>query len=157
MDFSLSQLVDQILHDVDAKVDAEQADSGFRIDGYEMVSILGEGGFGTVWLARQTAPVKREVAVKILKTGHDSREVLARFDQERQALAQSVQAQKQQIEAAAKAAGLAYRHLPVSPAHQTPEEALAMAQLLRELPRPLLMFCRSGGRSSRLYRLATEA
>lgn len=61
------------------------------------------------------------------------------------------------IEAAAKAAGLAYRHLPVSPAHQTPEEALAMAQLLRELPRPLLMFCRSGGRSSRLYRLATEA
>lgn len=87
MDFSLSQLVDQILHDVDAKVDTEQVDSGFRIDGYEMVSILGEGGFGTVWLARQTAPVKREVAVKILKTGHDSREVLARFDQERQALA----------------------------------------------------------------------
>ena len=61
------------------------------------------------------------------------------------------------IEAAATAAGLEYRHLPVSPAHQTAEEAAAMAGLLKELPRPLLMFCRSGGRSTRLYRMAIEA
>jgi uncharacterized protein (TIGR01244 family) len=60
------------------------------------------------------------------------------------------------IEAAARAAGLEYRHLPVSPSLQTPEQAAEMAALLRELPRPLLMFCRSGGRSSRLYRLATQ-
>lgn len=60
------------------------------------------------------------------------------------------------IESAAKANGLAYRHLPVSPSHQTHEEAAAMARLLQELPRPLLMFCRSGGRSTRLYRLATQ-
>jgi uncharacterized protein (TIGR01244 family) len=62
-----------------------------------------------------------------------------------------------QIEAAAKAAGLAYRHLPVAPNYQSPEDAAAMARLLRELPRPILMFCRSGGRSGRLFRLALEA
>ena len=59
-----------------------------------------------------------------------------------------------QIEAAAVAAGLAYRHLPVSGAFQSPADAAAMAQLLQELPRPLLMFCRSGARSARLYALA---
>jgi len=59
------------------------------------------------------------------------------------------------IEAAARAAGLEYRFLPVSGAYQTPADAAAMAQLLRELPRPLLMFCRSGARSTRLYQLAT--
>jgi len=62
-----------------------------------------------------------------------------------------------QIEAAARAAGLQYRHLPVSPAHQTPGDAAAMARLLDELPRPMLMFCRSGGRSGRLYQLALQA
>ena len=62
-----------------------------------------------------------------------------------------------QIEAAARAAGLAYRHLPVSPAFQSPEDAAAMARLLAELPRPLLMFCRSGTRSDKLYRLAQQA
>jgi uncharacterized protein (TIGR01244 family) len=62
-----------------------------------------------------------------------------------------------QIEAAARAAGLEYRHLPVSGAYQSPEDAAAMARLLAELPRPLLMFCRSGARSARLYQLALEA
>lgn len=61
------------------------------------------------------------------------------------------------IEAAARAAGLSYRYLPVSPSQQTPEDAAAMARLLHELPRPLLMFCRSGARSTRLYRLAIQA
>ena len=61
------------------------------------------------------------------------------------------------IEAAAIAAGLQYRHLPVSPKDQTPEQAAAMARLLQELPRPLLMFCRSGARSTRLYQLALQA
>lgn len=58
------------------------------------------------------------------------------------------------IEAAAIAAGLVYRHLPVSGAYQSPEDAAAMARLLQELPRPLLMFCRSGSRSARLHALA---
>jgi uncharacterized protein (TIGR01244 family) len=60
------------------------------------------------------------------------------------------------IEAAALAAGLNYRFLPVAGGYQSPEEVAAMAALLQELPRPLLMFCRSGARSGRLYQLATE-
>jgi uncharacterized protein (TIGR01244 family) len=59
------------------------------------------------------------------------------------------------IEAAAQAAGLVYRFLPVSGGYQSPEEIAACAQLLRELPRPLLMFCRSGARSMRLLAAAT--
>lgn len=59
-----------------------------------------------------------------------------------------------QLEAAAQAAGLQYRHLPVSGAYQSPEEAAAFGQLLADLPHPLLAFCRSGARSARLYQLA---
>ncbi len=59
-----------------------------------------------------------------------------------------------EIEAAAKAAGLEYRHLPVDGGYQSPEEIAAFAQLLAELPRPLLAFCRSGARSTRLYMAA---
>jgi len=61
------------------------------------------------------------------------------------------------IEGAALAAGLEYRFLPVSGAYQSPEDAAAMARLLAELPRPLLMFCRSGARSTRLYTLAVSS
>ena len=61
-----------------------------------------------------------------------------------------------EIEAAARAAGLEYRFLPVESGYQSPEEIAAMAKLLAELPRPLLMFCRSGARSTRLYSLAVS-
>lgn len=60
------------------------------------------------------------------------------------------------IEAAAAAAGLQYRFLPVSGAYQSPEDAAAMAQALRELPAPVLAFCRSGTRSTRLFMLALQ-
>lgn len=60
------------------------------------------------------------------------------------------------IEAAARAAGLEYRFLPVNSAYQSPEEIAAFAQLLKELPRPLLMFCRSGARSTRLFIAASS-
>lgn len=56
-----------------------------------------------------------------------------------------------EIEAAAKAAGLEYRHLPVDGAYQSPEQIAAFAALLGELPRPLLAFCRSGARSHKLF------
>lgn len=59
------------------------------------------------------------------------------------------------IEAAARAAGLAYAFLPVHPMVQTPEEIARMAQLLAELPHPLVAFCRSGTRSGKLYQAAT--
>jgi uncharacterized protein (TIGR01244 family) len=61
------------------------------------------------------------------------------------------------IEAAALAAGLQYRHLPVDGGYQSPEQVAQFAQLLQDLPRPLLVFCRSGARSTRLYMLATGA
>ena len=54
---------------------------------YMLVEVIGEGGMGSVYLAEQTEPVKRQVALKLIKTGMDSRGVLARFDAERQALA----------------------------------------------------------------------
>jgi len=60
------------------------------------------------------------------------------------------------IETAARAAGLEYRFLPVSSAYQSPAEIAAFGQLLEELPRPILAFCRSGARSTRLFVAATS-
>jgi serine/threonine protein kinase/tetratricopeptide (TPR) repeat protein len=54
---------------------------------YKLLEAIGEGGMGSVWLAEQKEPVKRKVAVKLIKPGMDSRSVLARFEAERQALA----------------------------------------------------------------------
>src|SRR5262249_1981516 len=54
---------------------------------YTLVEKIGEGGMGEVWLAKQTEPVKRKVALKVIKAGRDSKAVLGRFEQERQALA----------------------------------------------------------------------
>jgi serine/threonine protein kinase/tetratricopeptide (TPR) repeat protein len=56
-------------------------------DRYKLIEEIGEGGMGTVWMAQQTEPVKRAVAVKLIKAGMDSKQVLARFEAERQALA----------------------------------------------------------------------
>ncbi len=57
------------------------------VPGYQILRKLGEGGFGIVYLAKQTHPVRRQVALKILKPGMDGREVFSRFEAERQALA----------------------------------------------------------------------
>ncbi len=54
---------------------------------YTLLEVLGEGGMGTVYRAEQSQPVRRQVALKLIKLGMDSRTVLARFDAERQALA----------------------------------------------------------------------
>lgn len=61
------------------------------------------------------------------------------------------------IEAAALAAGLQYRFLPVAGGYQSPEEIAAFKQLLAELPGPVLAFCRSGARAQRLYDQAKAA
>src|SRR5215831_13469737 len=60
---------------------------GMRVGTYKLLQFLGEGGMGTVFLAEQTEPVRRMVALKIIKPGMDSSQVLARFEAERQALA----------------------------------------------------------------------
>ena len=54
---------------------------------YKLIEAIGEGGMGTVFMAQQIEPVKRVVAVKVIKAGMDSKAVLARFEAERQALA----------------------------------------------------------------------
>jgi uncharacterized protein (TIGR01244 family) len=58
------------------------------------------------------------------------------------------------IQAAANAAGLEYRFLPVDGGYQSPDEIAALAQLMHELPHPVLLFCRSGARSTRLFMAA---
>ncbi len=65
-------------------------DSGFvgaRIGPYKLLEKIGEGGMGEVWVADQLEPIKRRVAIKLIKSGMDSRSVLGRFEAERQALA----------------------------------------------------------------------
>ena len=59
------------------------------------------------------------------------------------------------IQAAAEAAGLEYRYLPVNGAYQSPDEIEAMRALVDSLPKPILAFCRSGARSTKLYLQAT--
>jgi serine/threonine protein kinase len=54
---------------------------------YKLLQAIGEGGMGTVWMADQLHPVKRSVAVKLIRAGMDSKQVVARFEAERQALA----------------------------------------------------------------------
>jgi serine/threonine protein kinase/tetratricopeptide (TPR) repeat protein len=60
---------------------------GDRLGPYKLLQKLGEGGMGEVWVAEQTEPVQRRVAVKVIRPGRDSARLLARFEQERQALA----------------------------------------------------------------------
>jgi WD40 repeat protein/serine/threonine protein kinase len=60
---------------------------GTVVGPYKLIEQIGEGGMGTVWMAQQTEPVKRLVALKLIKAGMDSKQVIARFEAERQALA----------------------------------------------------------------------
>src|SRR5204863_1298580 len=60
---------------------------GTVIGPYKLLQQIGEGGMGTVFMAEQTRPVQRKVALKVIKPGMDSRQVIARFEAERQALA----------------------------------------------------------------------
>src|SRR5262249_32543610 len=61
--------------------------AGTMIGPYKLLELIGEGGMGAVWMAQQQEPVKRLVALKLIKSGMDSKQVIARFEAERQALA----------------------------------------------------------------------
>ncbi|MHC4507780.1 MAG: protein kinase domain-containing protein [Planctomycetota bacterium] len=70
-----------------ASLGAGAAGLGGQIGPYKLLSILGEGGYGIVYLAERQRPVKRRVALKVIKPGMDTKQVIARFEAERQALA----------------------------------------------------------------------
>jgi serine/threonine protein kinase len=61
--------------------------AGMSVGPYKLLQLIGEGGFGSVFMAEQSTPVHRRVALKIIKLGMDTRQVIARFEAERQALA----------------------------------------------------------------------
>src|ERR1035438_1442393 len=61
--------------------------AGDRVGRYKLLQQIGEGGMGVVYMAEQEQPVRRMVALKIIKPGMDTRQVIARFESERQALA----------------------------------------------------------------------
>jgi serine/threonine protein kinase/WD40 repeat protein len=71
----------------DAGTEPSGAAPGMVIGAYKLLEQIGEGGFGIVFMGEQTEPVRRKVALKILKAGMDSNQVVARFEAERQALA----------------------------------------------------------------------
>jgi tetratricopeptide (TPR) repeat protein len=80
--------VEELLRAHDAAPAEPQRESpGATIGRYKLLQEIGQGGFGVVWMAEQTEPVRRKVALKILKAGMDTRQVVARFEAERQALA----------------------------------------------------------------------
>ncbi|MHC4697008.1 MAG: serine/threonine-protein kinase [Planctomycetota bacterium] len=71
----------------DRRDEIDVAADGDAVGPYKIVHLIGEGGFGSIYLAEQQYPVRREVALKIIKLGMDTKQVIARFEAERQALA----------------------------------------------------------------------
>ncbi|NQT15982.1 MAG: serine/threonine protein kinase, partial [Planctomycetes bacterium] len=98
-DVELRRRVEQLLEAADSSLKGETPGlaetercpvaegPGVVIGPYKLLQQLGEGGMGVVYMAEQTKPVERRVALKIIKPGMDSRQVIARFEAERQALA----------------------------------------------------------------------
>ena len=87
-DVGATGFMERTAPDVDATLDVPIGERpGTVIGPYKLIEQIGEGGMGTVWMAQQTEPVKRLVAVKLIKAGMDSKQVIARFEAERQALA----------------------------------------------------------------------
>jgi serine/threonine protein kinase len=82
----LARLVDSLMEDGSHRDSKERIPE--VVGPYRIRRVLGEGGMGVVYLAEQTEPIRREVALKLIRGGADSAAVLARFDSERQSLAQ---------------------------------------------------------------------
>ena len=87
-DVGATGFMERTAPDVNATLDVPTGERPGTVIGlYKLIEQIGEGGMGTVWMAQQTEPVKRLVAVKLIKAGMDSKQVIARFEAERQALA----------------------------------------------------------------------
>lgn len=89
---TLMEKDDSFLHEPTVSItptslDAASEEIGGRIGSYRLIELIGEGGFGSVYLAEQAEPVRRRVALKIIKLGMDTKQVIARFEAERQAIA----------------------------------------------------------------------
>ena len=79
---------DAVLRALESALDLAPTEvAGTSIGPYKLLQEIGEGGFGVVWMAEQALPIRRHVAIKIIKSGMDTKEVIARFEAERQALA----------------------------------------------------------------------
>ena len=65
----------------------QSVSSGDHLGPYELTNLLGQGGMGEVWAAKQSAPIRRQVAIKLIRSGFETPGILLRFNQERQALA----------------------------------------------------------------------
>lgn len=86
--FRGGSIIDSPAHAIDATVEQPaRLIPGTQIGPYKLLQQIGEGGMGTVFMAEQTHPVQRKVALKLIKPGMDSRQIIARFEAERQALA----------------------------------------------------------------------
>src|SRR3974390_1921982 len=78
---------DQVLSAAEAALESDESPETKCIGSYKLLQKLGEGGYGVVYMAEQDEPIRRRVALKIIKLGMDNRNVIARFEAERQALA----------------------------------------------------------------------
>ncbi len=87
LELPITEAIGALREAQDAAASLPTEKSGGRIGRYKLLEQIGEGGFGVVWMAEQEEPVRRRVALKIIKLGMDTREVVARFEAERQALA----------------------------------------------------------------------
>src|SRR5205085_4326798 len=86
--FRAGAFLDDPAPELAATVDQAPAEGpGSVVGPYRLMEEIGEGGMGVVYVAEQTHPVRRRVALKLIKPGMDTREVVARFEVERQALA----------------------------------------------------------------------
>lgn len=78
---------DSIESTLDVNSTVTRSPQSNTIGNYKLLQLIAEGGMGAVWLAEQQRPVRRRVALKLIKSGRDSDQIIARFDAERQALA----------------------------------------------------------------------
>ena len=121
---------------------AAEASAEQHIGPYRLLGQLGSGGMGTVYLAEQSEPVERKVALKLIKAGMDSEQVLARFEGERQALALMDHANVARVyDAGAAGTGRSYFAMEYVPGHEITEHCDRAELGFRDRVRLFLQVC----------------